>query len=153
MKRYFDSSAIVKRYLPETGTAWVISTVRGTPRDDLYLSQITGVEVVAAFARKRRNKEITHAVYTKAIRAFERHFRHRYSRLDVTLDVIKKAIKLAKTYPLRGHDAVQLASALILKDTLKKAGITDIIFVSADNVLCNVALAENLTVDNPNNYP
>jgi hypothetical protein len=49
------------------------------------------------------------------------------------------------------HDAVQLASALNLKDVLQKLG-NSLIFVSADEALCDAARAESLSVNNPNDY-
>ena len=151
MKYFFDSSGIVKRYIPETGTAWVKSIIRKTPRTDLYVSQITGAEVIAAFAKRLRAGDITHVNYNKAVKAFERHFRRKYTRLDVTPAVVRRAMDLAKVNPLRGYDAVQLASALNLKDVLQKLGAS-LIFVSADETLCDAARAVGLSVDNPNDY-
>jgi len=166
VKYFFDSSGIVKRYIPETGTVWVKSIIRKTLRTDLYVSQITGAEVIAAFAKRLRVGDITlfqlfllikffflkeKFGYNKAVRAFERHFRLKYTRLDVTPAVIRRAMDLAKVHPLRGYDAVQLASALNLKDVLQKLG-NSLIFVSADEALCDAARAESLSVDNPNDY-
>ena len=74
MKRFFDSSALVKRYIPEIGTARVQSTLRATPRSDSYIAYITGPEIMAAFARRLRMGDITHADYNMATTAFERHF-------------------------------------------------------------------------------
>jgi predicted nucleic acid-binding protein len=51
---FFDSSAIVKRYVKEEGSAWVISTSDRASGAHVYLASITGVEVVAALARKRK---------------------------------------------------------------------------------------------------
>lgn len=53
MAAYFlDSSALVKRYARETGTAWMLSLFRTGARHRLYVSRITGVEVAAALTRK-----------------------------------------------------------------------------------------------------
>jgi uncharacterized protein len=50
---FFDSSAIVKRYVQETGTAWVRRlTRRGNPAP-IYLAGITAVELTSAVARRR----------------------------------------------------------------------------------------------------
>ena len=59
MAAYFcDSSAIVKRYLQETGTAWVRRlTRRGNP-DPIYLARIAAVEVTSAVARRRRGGQL-----------------------------------------------------------------------------------------------
>jgi len=60
---------------------------------------------------------------------------------------------LTHKHPLRGFDAIQLATALILEDDLKRSGLPGITFVCADKNLCNAAKAEGLTTENPNNYP
>lgn len=44
MKYFFDSSAIVKRYITEIGSAWVKTVVRNQPKQNLYLSFVTGAE-------------------------------------------------------------------------------------------------------------
>ena len=49
---FFDTSGLVKRYVAETGTAWVNSLLHPTARIALYLSRITGVELVAAITRR-----------------------------------------------------------------------------------------------------
>ena len=51
---YFDSSALVKRYIQETGTAWVRSLSRRGTTDPIYVARITAVEVCSAVARRAR---------------------------------------------------------------------------------------------------
>jgi predicted nucleic acid-binding protein len=55
---FFDSSAIVKRYVNEKGSAWVAETTDPAIGAYVYVASITGVEVVAAFARKRKGNLI-----------------------------------------------------------------------------------------------
>ena len=43
---FFDSSAIIKRYLSERGTAWVIGIADPAAGNRIYVSRIAGVEVV-----------------------------------------------------------------------------------------------------------
>ena len=94
MRRFFDSSALVKRYIPETGTAWVQSTLRGTPGWDSYIAYVTGPEIMAAFARRLRMGDMTPETYNVAATAFERHFRHRYTRLSLSLPVVYAVMDL-----------------------------------------------------------
>ena len=44
----FDSSAIVKRYVQETVTAWVSRMTRHGRPDWIYLARITAVETASA---------------------------------------------------------------------------------------------------------
>jgi uncharacterized protein len=60
---------------------------------------------------------------------------------------------LLDMHPLRAYDAIQLASALAANTKLSVAGLPASIFVSADVQLLSVAIAEGLTVDDPNTHP
>ena len=71
----------------------------------------------------------------------------------IEIELLEKAAEIANKYELRGYDAVQLASALQANTNRQSLGLSPIIFVSADKELNSVALAENLAVENPNNYP
>ena len=153
MKYFFDSSAIVKRYITETGSVWVKPIVRSQPKNNLFLSFVTGAEATAAFAKRHRTGDISTADYNTARRVFQHHFQRRYTLLRVTKSVIQRAMALIHAYPLRGFDAIQLATALILEDDLKRFGLPGITFVCADKNLCNAAKAEGLTTENPNDYP
>ena len=51
---FVDSSALVKRYVRETGTAWVRSITRRRSSTDIFIALITAVEVTSAIARRRR---------------------------------------------------------------------------------------------------
>jgi len=62
MNSYFDSSALVKRYVTETGSNWV-RTHCNDPNRSIALADIGRVEIVAAFASKLRGKFITSAQY------------------------------------------------------------------------------------------
>ena len=153
MKYFFDSSAIVKRYITEIGSAWVKTMVKSQPKKNLYLSLVTGAEATAAFAKRHRSGDISTADYNTTRRVFQNHFKRRYTLLKVTKYVIQRAMDLIHAHPLRGFDAIQLATALVLEDDLKRSGLPGITFVCADNNLCNAAKAEGLTTDNPNDHP
>ena len=47
---FFDSSSLVKRYVSETGSAWVLSLVGPSSGHQNYVARISGAEVVAAVA-------------------------------------------------------------------------------------------------------
>lgn len=60
---------------------------------------------------------------------------------------------LAETHGLRGYDAVHLAAGLDLQDARRQAQLPGLTFVSADGDQLRAAVAEGLTVENPNNHP
>jgi predicted nucleic acid-binding protein len=76
----------------------------------------------------------------------------RFSTLNLDDLVIGTAINLTQRHPLRGYDAVHLATALRLSEALTDEALEPLTFVSADDVLCQAAEAEGLMVENPNEH-
>jgi predicted nucleic acid-binding protein len=150
---FFDTSALVKRFSQETGTAWVIDLIRPASGHIIYLATIASVEVVSAITRRTRGGHITTAAAKKALTRFHRSFLRRYVVVEINPPLISRATTLAETYALRGYDAVQLAAALTIHHERVAAGLPALTLISADNDLNAAATAEGLTVDDPNNHP
>lgn len=149
---FFDSSGLVKRYLNETGSKWVIGLFKPSAKNLIFVARIAGVEVVSAIARKRKGLKITKLNAQKAIFRFQRDFRKRFVKISLTPQLTEEAMLLADNYELRGYDAVQLASAIEANLSRQNNGLSPIVFISADNNLNSAAQAEGLAVDNPNNH-
>lgn len=147
---FFDSSAIVKRYVRETGSGWVRRITAVAAATDLYLVRITGVEVVAALVR--HSPPITPPVLTRALANFQRHFQTRFQLVPVNQSLVARAMAFAESYHLRGYDAVQLAAAVQVHTAHGGKGAPLVTLVSADLDLNTAAAAEGLTVDNPNHH-
>ena len=56
---FFDSSALAKRYVSETGTAWVQSLADSASGNEIYMARITLVELVSAITRRKRKGDLT----------------------------------------------------------------------------------------------
>jgi hypothetical protein len=153
MTYYFDSSSVVKIYLEEIGSDWVETICLQNPEGEIAISQIAGAEVSAAMHRRHRTGDINTQTLEDALNAFETDFAHFFVRIPVSLAVIKRAMKLIRRHPLRGYDAVQLATALEWADRLTSFGLAKPIFVSADNVLNQAATVEGLQTEKPLNHP
>ncbi len=154
MAGYFcDSSAIVKRFISEIGTSWIIGLMRSAAKNVFAVAQITGVEVVSAISRRHRGNFLPTTQADKAIHRFLRDFNNQFGVIKTYDALIRNAIHLAQTHVLRGYDAVQLSSALLLNYSLLKLGLPPFIFIYADNNLNSAAKAEGLTIDNPNIHP
>jgi predicted nucleic acid-binding protein len=153
---YFDSSALVKYYIIESGTIWVQNLIDGQLDErwanTISTSALTWVEVISAFAKRHRMGDISTHLYKALTARFLQEARFRYGRLRVNDAVIDVAVELIQRHPLRAYDAVQLATALILNSTLIADKLLPLTFVSADNVLCEAARAEGLPAENPNEY-
>ena len=148
---FFDSSGLMKKYIVETGTNWVISQVRPAA-NDIFAASITGIEVVSAITRRVKGNSISQAIADKAIKRFKRDFDKRFIVIDLTPKITEEGILLAQKHGLRGYDTVQLAVALNVKNRLLQGGIHNFTFISADNNLNSAATAEGLAVNNPNNH-
>ena len=154
---YFDSSTVVKIYIPETGSPWVRSLVEAVTPDgewenEIAFAKIGIVEVAAAIARRRRMKDITAEQQKTLIANFLSECVERFREFDVDDRVVKIAVDLTQRHPLRGYDAVHLAVALILNRALIEDKLPPLTFISADGVLCAAAQEEGLLAENPNDH-
>jgi predicted nucleic acid-binding protein len=145
---FWDTSAAIKRYARETGTAWVQTLADPNQGHLHFLVRITLAEIIAAITRKEKGRTITPANAATALADFSLDFVRQYLIVEVSPPLIDRAGLLAKKYALCGYDAVQLAAALELW-----ANEPSLILVSADGELNAAARAEGLPVENPNNYP
>jgi predicted nucleic acid-binding protein len=58
---FIDSSALVKRYVAETGTAWIQEITAPFSGNQLIIARITWVEVFSALARRQREDGLSSA--------------------------------------------------------------------------------------------
>ncbi len=149
---YFDSSAVVKKYVSETGTEWVLSLFKPSVKNAIYITQITGVEVVSAISRRCRSGNLTQKASQRSIFRFKRDFQSKYRVLRMTDSVLSEAMRISENYGLRGYDSIQLAVATELEDISISNSLSQIIFVSADKLLNKAAQSEGLAVDDPNDH-
>ena len=151
---YFDSSALVKRYVIETGTAWVRSLTRRRPATVIYIAHIPAVEVTCAVARRRKGTPpLTPARASSILHRFRQHLAARYTVIEVTPELLDEAMRLGNAHRLRAYDAVQLAVALEVNRSHQADGFAPVTLISADQALNDAATAEGLTVDDPRSHP
>jgi predicted nucleic acid-binding protein len=149
----FDSSAVVKRYAPERGSAWVKSIVQPTSGNSVYLAQIGVVEIAAALSRKVRTNELRREEYAAALGLFLADVRNtEFILIPLSDPIIELAVELTGRHPLRGYDAVHLATAVTLNTALREADTSPLVFVAADTRLCEAAGREGLLSENPNEH-
>lgn len=152
MDCFLDTSAVVKRYVQEVGSAWVDSLAL-TGGNVLFVAGITGAEAVSAIVRRGRSGTLTAAQTVKSLADFRQDFANAYQILPVTPAVIARAMGIAERHALRGYDAVQLAAALELNAQRLAFGLPALVFVSSDAALNAAASAETLPTDDPNAHP
>lgn len=150
---FFDSSALVKRYIQETGSAWVQRLCQQEQPQNLYIARIAGVEVISAIARRGRVGDLSLQELANALTRFRQDFAATYEILDINSAIVARAMDFAQNRFLRGYDAVQLAVAWGLHTVRQMLGLPVLTLVSADNDLNAAATDEGLTVENPHTYP
>ena len=139
---YLDTSALVKNYFQEPGTRFVRQILAGPGPSGT--SKIAYAEVCATFARKRRESPRDHRTHLRGFQSFQEDW-----KLLIIVELGDELLPLVRNltgrYPLRGADAIHLASALWLQRALND----EVTFVAADTHLLSAAYGERLRVVNP----
>ena len=154
MAAYFlDTSAVVKRYIQETGSAWVRALADPLAFHLIYLARITDVEATSAVIRRQRGGSLSAPAAAATLRQFRQDLVLGYRIIDVTSALLSAATSIVEKHGLRAYDAVQLAAAVGLNNQRVAAGTGAVTLVSADQELNAAAVAEGLFVDDPNLHP
>jgi predicted nucleic acid-binding protein len=137
--RYFDASALVKRYVREPGSLKVRRLLSaGVPAT----SRLSAVEIASALTRRAREGAFTNAERDRAIASLERDLSSLLV-VELTAEVVQRAQALLRRWPLRAGDAVQLASGLYLRAELDEP----VTFVAYDERLMDAARHEGLRIE------
>jgi predicted nucleic acid-binding protein len=150
---FLDSSALVKRYVPEQGTAWVRAIAAPAAGRSILIAQLTPVEVVSGTWRRVREGTIAPRT-ARAIRLLvDRHAQRDYLVIGLAAQIVQRAENLLEQHALRAYDAIQLASALESNARLVAGGLVPLTYVAADQRLLTAASAEGLAIDDPMAHP
>jgi uncharacterized protein len=145
-QHFVDSSALLKRYRRETGSAWMLSLSAQSER--LFIARLAEVEVTAAIVRRDRESKQALQNILPALANLDNDIRREFRVLEFSHPLISRAIALSKAHALRAADAIQLAAALAARAELPEA--VEYFLVSADDELNTAATAEGSQVENPN---
>lgn len=149
---FFDSSALAKRFIKETGTAFVLNLWRPSAHHAIYGARLTEVEVCAALARRHKGLKLATDQFHKSVKRLRRDFTERLAVTATTESIVIQALRLAESYALRGYDALQLASALEANRRRLLHHLSPLTLVSSDEDLNKAAQAEGLIVEDPNTH-
>jgi predicted nucleic acid-binding protein len=136
---YFDTSALVKRYLVEADSPAVEALWNAATR--IVASEILYDEMAATFARKKREVPADADSLVHAQDIFRAEWLS-MRRVAVGDDVHHRVDDLLSRHPLRGADAIHLASAIVFRDFAQQP----LTFACADHALIRAARAEGLLV-------
>ncbi|HVM71507.1 MAG TPA: type II toxin-antitoxin system VapC family toxin [Anaerolineales bacterium] len=139
MNLYFDSSALVKRYVEEQGSSNVLDWMDNSDLNGTVL--VTRAEVAAAITRAVRMHYVSHEEARQFLELFHEEWSS-FHRLPVTERLVARADAVACEYNLRGYDAIHLAAALTWQELLEVA----VTLVTYDRELAEAARASGLAV-------
>lgn len=135
---FFDTSALVKRYVRETGTAAVRAAVRARRP---AVARIAHVELTATFARLCREGALDEGTRDALFDRVDADF-PTFEIVEWKGTVARSARSLLARHALRALDVIQLASALAFRARPLR-------FWCADGRLSAAAAAEGLKVVRP----
>jgi predicted nucleic acid-binding protein len=81
---YIDTSALVKRYVAEIGSAWVRRMVARPVQDMIYTAVLAEVEVRSALQRLVREGRLDTAQAHRLTQRVLQHFTRRYQLIRIT---------------------------------------------------------------------
>ena len=135
MTVFLDSSALVKRYINEPGSARVEQILSAA--SSVGLSVISLSEVVSGLCRLRREGKLSPQQYAQNKRAMVEDVEDSVI-IHLTDQVVARAVELLERWPLRSSDALHVACAAEWAADL---------FVSADERQCRAARDYGLPVE------
>jgi predicted nucleic acid-binding protein len=134
---YFDTSALVKRYIDEPGRRLVQQLLR---RHDCVTSAILPVELRSALRRRVAERTLDRPRVSEILKrvAADRAY---WTVIEVGTEVLSGAETLVAIHPVRTLDSIHLASAQLFATRLS---MPEMLFVSADQRQTEVANAIGL---------
>lgn len=139
MWAYFDSSAVVKLYVQESGRAAVLRLLR---RHEVVASAILPVEIRGALRRRAAENTIEVSRLPAVLRRMATD-RAQWNLLAVSTEVLDRAEQIVASHTVRSLDAIHIASAQEFGARLR----THVPFISADRRQIEVAKAAGLMVE------
>lgn len=138
---FLDTSALVKLYLVEPGS----ERMRGatTQEGPVAASHLAFAEIHATFARRSR-EEFLLAVEFEQLRLRFADDWEQLTQIPIGSEILALVPGLCERHPLRGGDALHLASALLLL----QEGL-EVTFACSDRRLLDAAAAEGLATFDP----
>jgi predicted nucleic acid-binding protein len=113
---YLDTSALVKRYVVETGSSEVLALIEQA--DSVGSVVLARIEIAATLAKAARLNWVERKDAESAWDDFLEHWLS-FTRLSITPATLERASRLAWEHGLRGYDALHLAAALNWQETLE----------------------------------
>ena len=146
MNCYFlDSTAFIKLFVQEVGTESIIRLMEATEDNRKLISAGTPLEVYAALKRRERAGGIA-PEDGEAARNILRVEAARMVQQPLNPAVLEAARQVLDRHELRSSEALQMGAAVVAREMFQGM---EIIFVSSDRRLLDVAKIERFEILNP----
>ena len=142
---YLDTSALIKLYIEEEGTAQVVGLLEDSGDLQAIILDVTLIESRSAVRRREREGDILGADADRILQRIEADASSSFLVQPSTSAVMEEAARLIDWYPLKTYDALQLAGCLVVRNRVSGP----LTFVCADIQLCKAAGNEGLATLNP----
>lgn len=140
MNLFFDTSALIKKYIIENGTDRVDELLNKA--DLIYVSTITEIETYSAFKRLLIEKAINENDYKVLKNEFRIDYQY-YTHVGFDEFISINSKLMIDKYQLKTLDSIQLGTALLLKNEID-------FFVVCDDKIIKSGKKEGLKIINPN---
>lgn len=134
---YMDTSALLKKYFKERGSNQVVSGWKNA--DGIVISSVAYAETVASIYRKKREIGGKAEKLVRVLNSFQKDWKS-FIRVEVNDNLNQTIDRIVASHPLRGFDAIHLASALMTHEKLPE----DFYFACFDHRLLAAARMEGL---------
>jgi predicted nucleic acid-binding protein len=134
---YLDTSALVKRYFKEPYSDQVIAKWRDA--NEIVTSSVAYAEALAAIYRKKRELALKDDLVKKIADALRKDW-NGFIRIHVNEELNEYIDRAIEGHPLRGFDAVHLASAMVMNEQFSD----NMLFICFDQTLIQAAIKEGI---------
>ncbi len=138
---FFDTSALVKRFHDESGSA-VVHALFAEQDSTIIISDLTIIELTSALRRTLQRGEITRDAFDNALAQFGKVLQDELIVAGFRSGFVQAARDLVIQYGIRTLDALQLTSAMQFQNLSP-------VFVCADAQLLRAATAVGFATLNP----
>jgi predicted nucleic acid-binding protein len=142
---FFDTSALVKLYVREVGSAEVIALTSNLESDHLVVLDLVRVEARSAIRKRSRIGDLSAEVASNIISRLEEDLLQWFLTQPSNSSVVEEALRLIDHYQLKAYDAMQLAGCLLCA----REASNHVTLVGSDRQMLSAAKAEGVSVINP----
>ena len=146
---YLDTSALIKLFIEEDGSARVRALGEGRGSADILLvSRLGFTEASVSLARMVHLGLISAAELPHHQGSLEDYWDQSIQEVELNEYVLEDARQLAQRFPLRTYDAIHLASAREARRMLRGLFDGEVQFLAFDMALLKAAQAVGFTIPN-----